>query len=169
MAPRYSVVLHTRGDVASSVAPAARELVRRLDPTLAVQTRTLDDAFERALAGRRFSLSLIGVFSAVALLLATLGIYGLISYLVAERTKEIGIRLALGAAATDVLRLVMGQGTKLAAAGAAVGLVTALGLMRFVKGMLFGVTETDPIAFGGVLIVTLPPCWSPAICRRDER
>ena len=155
MAPRYSLVLHTRGDVAATVAPAARELVRRLDPTLAVQTRTLDDAFDRALAGRRFSLSLIGVFSAVALLLATLGIYGLISYLVAERTKEIGIRLALGAAAADVLRLVMGQGTKLAAAGAVVGLAAAAGLMRFVKGMLFGVTETDPIAFGGVLVVTL--------------
>jgi putative ABC transport system permease protein len=154
MAARYTVVLHTSRD-AATVAPAAREIVRRIDPALAIQTRTLEDAFERALSGRRFSLSLIVVFSGVALLLATLGIYGLISYLVTERTKEIGIRLALGAASTDVIRLVVGQGVWLAAAGAAVGLASAFGLMRFVKGMLFGVTETDPVAFGGVLLVTL--------------
>jgi putative ABC transport system permease protein len=154
MASRFSVVLDTQGDPAA-VLPAAREIVRRLDPSLAIQVRTIDDAFDRALSGRRFSLTLIAVFSGVALLLATLGIYGLVSYLVSERTREIGIRLALGAAGTDVVRLVIGQGALLAAAGTAIGLVGALGLTRFVKGLLFGVTETDPIAFGSVLLITL--------------
>ncbi|MGH9175367.1 MAG: FtsX-like permease family protein [Vicinamibacterales bacterium] len=129
--------------------------MREVDTDLPVQARTIEEALDRALASRRFSLTLIGVFSAAALILATLGIYGLISYLVAERTREIGIRLALGAASTDVLRLVMGKGTMLAAAGITVGLAAALALTRLLKGMLFGVTATDPVAIGGVMTLTL--------------
>jgi ABC-type antimicrobial peptide transport system permease subunit len=115
----------------------------------------VEDALDRALAGRRFSLTLIAVFSAAALVLATLGIYGLISYLVAERTREIGIRLALGAESTDVLRLVLGKGVRLALAGIGVGLAIAIGLTRFLEGMLFGVTPTDPPALAAVMVVTL--------------
>ena len=153
MATRFSVVLRTT--MAGSIAPTARQVARRIDPDLPVQIRTVEDAFDRALAGRRFSLTLIVVFSAAALLLATLGIYGLISYLVAERTREIGIRLALGAESTDVLRLVVGKGAVLAAVGLAVGLTASLGLTRLLKGMLFGVTATDPTAFIVVAFVTL--------------
>jgi putative ABC transport system permease protein len=152
MATRFSVVLRTT--MAGSIAPSARQVARQLDPDLPIQIRTIEDAFDRALAGRRFSLTLIVVFSAVALLLATLGIYGLISYLVAERTREIGIRLALGAESTDVLRLVIGKGAALAAVGLGIGLVAALGLTRLLKGMLFGVTATDPTAFIVVALVT---------------
>ena len=153
MATRFSVVVRTA--MAGPIAPTARQVVRQIDPELPVQIRTVEDVFDRALAGRRFSLTLIGVFSVAALLLATLGIYGLISYLVAERTREIGIRLALGAESTDVLRLIVGRGAILAGAGLAVGLGSSLGLTRLLKGMLFGVTATDPAAFIIVTIVTL--------------
>jgi putative ABC transport system permease protein len=153
MASRFSVVVRTA--IADGVVPGARQIVRTIDPDLAIQVRTIEEAFDRALSGRRFSLTLIGVFSAAALVLATLGIYGLISYLVAERTREIGIRLALGAESTDVLRLVVGKGATLAVVGITVGLVVALALTQLLKGMLFGVTPTDPIAFGTVMAVTL--------------
>jgi ABC-type antimicrobial peptide transport system permease subunit len=153
MASRFSVVVRTA--TTDTVIPAARQIVRTIDPDLAIQVRTIEEAFDRALSGRRFSLTLIGVFSAAALVLATLGIYGLISFLVAERTREIGIRLALGAESTDVLRLVVGKGATLAAAGIAVGLAVALALTQLLEGMLFGVTATDPVAFGSVMLVTL--------------
>jgi putative ABC transport system permease protein len=153
MASRFTVVVRT--DAAPALAPAAGQIVRALDPELPLQIRTVEEALDRALAGRRFSLTLIGVFSAAALILATLGIYGLISYLVAERTREIGIRLALGAESADVLRLVLGKGVMLAVTGIGVGLAAALGLTRLLEGMLFGITATDPVAFATVTAVTM--------------
>jgi predicted permease len=153
MAPRFTIVVRTAAGTA--LAPTIRQIVRNADPALPLQVQTIEDARDRALAGRRFSFTLIAVFSAAALILATLGIYGLISYLVAERTREIGIRLALGAESGDVLRLVLGKGFALAAAGIGVGLGAAVGLTRWLEGMLFGVTPTDPIALGAVMLVTL--------------
>ena len=153
MNPRFSVVI--RSAQAASLAGTAREVIRELDPSLPIQVRTVDEALNRAVAGRRFSLTLIGVFSVAALVLATLGIYGLISYLVAERTREIGIRLALGAASGDVLRMVLGRGALLAGVGMLVGLAASLGLTGLLKGMLFGVTATDPVAFLGVIALTM--------------
>jgi putative ABC transport system permease protein len=153
MTTRFAIVVQTSGDTA--VASTVRQVLRDADPQLPLQIRTVEDAFDRALAGRRFSLMLIGTFSVTALVLATLGIYGLIAYLVAERTREIGIRLALGAESTDVVRLVLGRGMALAVAGIAVGLIAALGLTRFVEGMLFGVTAGDPLSLGGVMLLTL--------------
>jgi predicted permease len=153
MASRFTVVVRT--EQAAALAPVARRIASEIDPQLPLETRRVEHAFDRAFAGRRFSLLLIGTFSAVALILATLGIYGLISYVVTDRTREIGIRLALGADAHDVLRLVVSQGLMLALGGMAVGLAAALGLTRFVEGMLFGVAATDPLALGGVLLLTL--------------
>jgi predicted permease len=153
MASRYTVVVRTTAGTALS--PTIRQTVRAIDPDLPLQVRTIEEAFDRALAGRRFSLTLIGVFSATALILATLGIYGLVAYLVAERTREIGIRLALGAESTDVLRLVLGKGVLLALSGIVVGLAAAMVLTRFLEGMLFGVTPTDPLALTAVMGVTL--------------
>ena len=144
-----------KSPTAAVLAPSVRQVNRGVDPELPVQLRTIEEAFDRALAGRRFSLTLIGAFSAAALLLAMLGIYGLIAYLVAERTREIGIRLALGAESTDVLRLVVGKGVVLALAGIVVWITAAMGLTRFVEGMLFGVTPTDPLALAVVLGLTL--------------
>jgi ABC-type antimicrobial peptide transport system permease subunit len=140
--------------------------VRSVDPEVPLQVRTVEDAFDRALAGRRFSLLLIGVFSACALVLATLGVYGLMAYLVSQRTREIGIRLALGAESTDVVVLVVGRGVRLAVIGVAIGGIAALLLTRLLDGMLFGVTATDPIAFASVIAVTLTAVlaatWVPA-------
>lgn len=153
MASRYTVVVRT--DAGTGIAAAIRQVVRDADPELPLQVRTIEEAFDRALAGRRFSLTLIAVFSVTALILATLGIYGLIAYLVEERTREIGIRLALGAESTDVLRLVLGKGIVLAMAGIAVGLAAATALTRFLEGMLFGVTPTDPVALMAVMAITL--------------
>jgi ABC-type antimicrobial peptide transport system permease subunit len=153
MASRFTVVV--RSAAGTALAPAVRQIMREADPELPLQVRGTEEAFDRALAGRRFSLTLIAVFSAAALILATLGIYGLIAYLVAERTREIGIRLALGAESTDVVRLVLGRGVVLAAAGIVIGLAAAVGLSRFLEGMLYGVTPTDPLALAIVMLVTM--------------
>jgi len=153
MASSFTVVV--RSPQADRLSGPAQQVMRAADPGLPIQVRRVEDAFDRALAGRRFSLSLIAVFSIVALTLATLGVYGLISYLVAERTREIGVRLALGAEPGDVLRLVLGRSVVLAAAGIALGLAVALASSRVLEGMLFGVTSTDPVAYGLVVALTL--------------
>jgi putative ABC transport system permease protein len=161
---RVSVVIKAASP--SALAARARQIVRRVDPEVPLQVRTIEDAFDRALAGRRFSLLLIGVFSGCALILATLGVYGLMAYLVSQRTREIGIRLALGAESTDVVALIVGSGVRLAVIGVAIGSVAALGLTRLLDGMLFGVTATDPIAFVSVMAITLTAVlaatWVPA-------
>jgi putative ABC transport system permease protein len=153
MATTFSIVVGT--DAADAVAAGLRRTLLDIDPDLPIQVWTVEHVLDRALAGRRFSLIMIGVFSAAALILAMLGIYGLIAYLVAERTREIGIRLALGATSTDVLRLVLAKGVTLAAGGLVVGLAAALAMTRFIQGMLYGVSATDPMAFGAVILATL--------------
>jgi predicted permease len=153
LASRVSIVART--PTPARLSDAARQVARAIDPETPVQVRTVVDAFDRALAGRRFSLVLIAAFSACALVLATLGVYGLMAYLVSQRTREIGIRLALGAEPTDVLKLVVARGMGLALAGIAVGVAAALWLTRLLDGMLFGVTPTDPLAFAAVTGLTL--------------
>lgn len=150
---RFSVVV--RADSIDAVAPAARQVVRQLDPDIPVQARTVEDAIDRTLAGRRFSVVLIVAFGAAALTLAALGLYGLISYLVTQRTREIGIRMAIGASGPDVLRLIVGKAAGLALTGVAVGAVAAAALARLVEGMLYGVTSRDPLAFGIVIAITI--------------
>jgi predicted permease len=128
--------------------------------------RTLDEVIAESLAQRRFSMIVLGTFAAVALLLASLGIYGVISYLVGQRTHELGIRLALGAARMDILRLVLGHGLKMAIAGIVVGLIAAVALTRLMSTMLFGVSPTDIATFGIVavvlMIVAVLACYLPA-------
>src|SRR5690606_17453966 len=97
----------------------------------------------------------IGVFGASALLLATLGVYGVVSYLVTQRRQEIGVRIALGAQSTDVVKLVLRQGTILALAGIAIGGVAALAFTRLIRGLLFDVSTADPLAFGAVILCML--------------
>ena len=161
---RVSVVV--KAATPSALTAAARHIVRTVDPEVPLQVRTIEDAFDRALAGRRFSLLLISVFSGCALVLATLGVYGLMAYLVSQRTREIGIRLALGAESTDVVALIVGRGVRLALVGVVIGGIAAVGLTRLLDGMLFGVTATDPVAFVSVIALTLlavlAATWVPA-------
>jgi predicted permease len=133
--------------------------------------QTMDEVIASSLAARRFSTILLEAFAAVALLLSSIGLYGVISYLVSQRTQEIGVRLALGAQRRDVLRLVLGHGLKMALGGVAIGLIAALGLTRLLAKMLYGVSATDPATFAVIalllMIVALLACYLPA--RRATR
>ena len=128
-------------------------MVHDLRPDLPPRFRTMDVVLADSLADRRFILLLLGVFGGAALLLATLGVYSVISFLVAQRRQEIGVRVALGARSEDVLRLVLRQGATLALVGIAIGAVAALGLTRLIAGLLYGVSATDPISFVGVMVL----------------
>jgi predicted permease len=144
-----NIVMRTRTSPASVIAAAA-PIMRALQPDVPARFRTMDSMIARSLADRRFTLFLVGVFGGLALFLATLGVYSVISYLVAQRRRELSIRLALGARAEDVVRLVLRQGAGLAFVGVGVGLVASFGLTRLIAKMLFDVTATDPLVFAGV-------------------
>jgi ABC-type antimicrobial peptide transport system permease subunit len=128
--------------------------------------QTMNEIIAGTLATRRFSMILLDAFALAALLLASLGLYGVIAYLVGQRTHELGIRLALGAGRGDVLRLVLQQGMRMALSGVALGLVAALGLTRLLGKLLYGVSATDPATFAVVALllaaVALAACWLPA-------
>jgi predicted permease len=130
------------------------------------QPQTMNDIVAASLASRRFSMVLFSVFAGLALLLSSVGIYGVISYLVGQRTREIGIRVALGAGHSDVLRLVLGHGVRMALVGIAIGIAVSLGLTQLMASMLYGVSPTDPITFAGVAViltlVALAACYIPA-------
>jgi putative ABC transport system permease protein len=146
---------------------AVKEKIRAVNPTQTFASiATLEQWLDRSLSARRFNLFLLGSFAALALVLAGVGLYGLISFATAQRTHEIGIRMALGAEARDVLKLVIGQGMMLALLGIVAGLALAWGLTRLLQNLLFGVTATDPLTFVGVasllMVVALVACWIPA-------
>jgi ABC-type antimicrobial peptide transport system permease subunit len=126
----------------------------------------MEEIVSQNVAPRRFSMLLLTVFAVVALLLASIGIYGMLSYAVAQRTREIGLRMTLGAQRGDVLRLVIGHGMKLALVGVVLGLIASLALTRTMKNLLFGVSATDPLTFVGIAfllaVVALVACWVPA-------
>jgi putative ABC transport system permease protein len=160
------LVVRTTGEP-SAITPAMRRVIRDADPTIALyEINTMERVrqlgfWQYALFGSMFS-----VFGVVALLLAAVGVYGVISYSVSQRTQEIGVRVALGARRTDVMRLVIGQGMRLAAFGLGIGLVGALGITRVVRSLLFGVTPTDPLSFGMITVfltgVAAVASWLPA-------
>lgn len=162
------LAIFLRGDLnASAIPEEVRAMVQSVDPELPVYgAQTLNDAVTASLEQRRFSMDIVAAFAVTALLLAALGIYGVISYIVSERTHEIGIRLALGAQRADILKMVLRQGLSLAIAGAAVGLVGALIVSHLMAGLLYGVRPTDPLTFAGVAIllisVALLACYIPA-------
>jgi putative ABC transport system permease protein len=145
---------------------AMRNELRALDSQLPANFRTLEQVFSSSLDDRRFNLILFGVFAIVALLLAITGIYGVMSYSVTQRTNEIGIRIALGAKASDVLKLVVGQGMVLAAIGLVMGLAGAFALTRLMSSLLFAVTTTDLSIFVVVSAllagIALLACYVPA-------
>jgi ABC-type antimicrobial peptide transport system permease subunit len=144
-----------------------RRAVADMDPgDVVYRVQTLDDVLAGSVVARRLSMILLSVFAALALILACVGIYGVISYLVAQRTHEIGVRMALGAQRLEVMRLVLGQGARMATIGVAIGSVAALGLMRLMANQLFGVTAHDPLTFTGVagviMLVAIAACYVPA-------
>jgi putative ABC transport system permease protein len=165
------LVVRTTGDPLA-LAAAARAEIWKLDKDLPLyRVRTVEQILSASVAGQRFNMLLLTVFAALALLLAAVGVYGLMSYATAQRTREIGVRLALGARASDVLRLVMKQGLILTISGVAIGLVGAFALTRLMTGLLFGVSATDPMTFTLIAalltLVALAACWIPA--RRAAR
>ena len=170
MAPR-DLVVRTKSDPAV-IAAAVRRAVWSVDKDQPVSNvRTLDQVFAAAISQERFQALLLGLFAALALLLACVGLYGVISYAVVQRTHEIGVRMALGAQPLDVLRLVIRQGMSLTLAGLVIGVVAGTFVTRVLTDMLFGVTPRDPLTFAGVpvllLLVALLACYIPA--RRATR
>jgi putative ABC transport system permease protein len=150
-----------------SLAAAIRRETRAIDPDQPVATiRAMGQVLRESVAAPRYRTWLLGLFAVVALILAGVGIYGVISYTTAHRTQEIGVRIALGAQSKDVLRLVVGQGIKLALAGALLGLGGALALTRLIRAFLFNVSANDPLTFAVVtillMLVALAACWIPA-------
>ena len=165
--PAKDLAIYVRGRLDTAAIPMeVREQVQAVNPELPVfGAQTLDEVLSGSLSVRRFSMEMVALFALTALLLAGLGIYGVISYIVSERTHEIGIRLALGAQSQSILRMVLRQGLGLAIAGAAVGLVCALIVSHLMAGLLYGVRPTDPVTFASVALlligVSLLGCYIP--------
>lgn len=176
-----TVAIRTSGNPVAMLG-AARLAVHEIDATLPLSNvNTMDKLVDASLGQRKLSMVLLGVFSAIAVVLASIGIYGVMSYSVTQRTRELGVRMALGAARHRVLGLVVGQGMVLAGAGVAIGLVGAFALTRFLSSQLFGIGATDPMTFGLVsalligiaLLATLVPALratrvDPVVALRDE-
>jgi putative ABC transport system permease protein len=160
------VVLRTTGDPLA-LGNAARETVWSLDRDLPIPTiQTVEQILSERVAQRRLNMLLLALFALVALILAAVGVYGVMNYAVTQRTHEIGVRVALGAQTRDVLRLIVGQGMKLALAGVVIGLIATLALTRLMASLLFGVSATDPITFVAIaallFMVAIAACWIPA-------
>jgi len=156
-----------RSDQPAAVFQSIRQANNQMSSEQVVfGAQTMSEVIASSLAERRFSMILFGIFAGLALLLASIGIYGVVSYLAGQRTHEIGIRMALGAKQTDVLRMVLGAGMKMTVIGIFIGLLAALGLTRLMANLLFGVSATDPLTFVGVgtilAIVALAACYVPA-------
>jgi predicted permease len=162
---RFAVVIRTALPP-SSVVSASREIVREIDPDVPARFGTFAQVFSSSLSARQFNLTLLVAFAATALLLAVAGIYGVMAYTVAHRTREIGVRMALGAAASDVLRLILGQGLWTTVIGMAIGVAGSFALSRTMHSLLFEVSAADPITlvWSALLLATvsLLACWIPA-------
>jgi len=151
--PRVHLVVRTQADPASVFA-GLRQAVQALDPNLALyDVETMKQLMLLPLFPAHAAGLVLGVFGGLALLLATMGLYGVMSYLVAQRTREVGIRMALGARRTDVFRLVLGNGMKLTLAGVVIGLAGALAVTRLLASLLYGIRATDFVTFAGVSLL----------------
>jgi putative ABC transport system permease protein len=163
---RINLLLRTDVEPTSLTA-AVRAQIAALNKDQAVfNIRTMDDMVAQSVASRRFSMMLLTAFAVAALLLSSIGIYGTMAYAVAQRTREIGLRITLGAQRGNVLRMVIGEGMKLALIGVALGLIASFALTRTMKTLLFGISTTDPLTFLGITLllvaVALFACWIPA-------
>jgi putative ABC transport system permease protein len=166
-----TLVVKTEGDPAA-LERAVRAAVRQTDPELPLYSvQPMSAVLESSLASRRFAMTVIAAFALLALVLSAIGVYGVLAYLVEQRTREIGVRVALGATRRHILEMVLATGLTLAAAGMAVGLVGAALVARAVATMLFGIGAFDPVSFAGIpavlFVVAVLACYVPA--RRATR
>ena len=164
---RTTLVMRVKGDPSAYVERARRELADMNSETILFSPKTMANmVYSESVLAQRFSMTLLGVFAGIALVLASVGIYGVLSNIVGQRTREIGIRIALGARRSHVLRWVMVVGAQMAVVGVVVGVLAALGLTRLMAGLLYGVSAVDPVTFASVagvlLIVALVACYIPA-------
>ena len=160
------VVIRTKGDP-RALAPDLRKLISGIDPAQPViEVTTLEKELADSIAPRRFNMMLLAIFAGIAVLLAAVGIYGVMSHAVTQRTQEIGVRIALGARQDEVVRMVVRQGMAVVAVGVGIGLVAAFALTRLMGGLLYEVKPSDPQTFGVVCLVlasaALFACWLPA-------
>ena len=166
-----AVLIRAKQQPLALVEPIRQAIEQMNSEQVMYEIRAYDEIVASSIAAQRFSMVLLATFASLALLLSSIGIYGVISYLVSQRTREIGIRITLGAQRTDILRMVLGHGANMALIGVALGLVGALALTRLMSGLLFGVSATDPLTFLGVAclltFVALTACYIPA--RRATR
>jgi predicted permease len=164
-------MVRTSGPPLAEVSAIRQGLTQYNSQLVMYSTETMDEIISESLAARRFSMVLLGIFAGLALLLSAVGIYGVISYISAQRTHEIGLRMALGAQPGDVLRMIVGQGAGLAVIGLGIGAAVAFGLTRLMSKMIFGVSARDPVTFAGVAalltLVAVVACYFPA--RRATR
>jgi len=164
--PNMSLVVRANTDP-QLLVDAVRKEVKRLDPALAVaDLKLLDQIVDTSVATPRFAFVLVGLFAGLAILLAVIGTYGVISYSVSQRSSEFGLRMALGAQRWDVLRLVLTQAVKLVLAGTALGVILALALARLLRSLIYDVSPSDPLTFTAVgfmvIIVAMLACYIPA-------
>jgi putative ABC transport system permease protein len=155
-----------------TLVSAVRNELRQMDPELPMAAiSTMDQLLADSISRSRFTMLLLGIFACIALVLASVGIYGVIAYSVTQRTQEFGIRMALGANRRDVFRLVLGQGTRLTLLGVGLGIVAALVVTRLMATLLYSISATDPLTFAAVALllalVALAACYIPA--RRATR
>jgi len=163
--PTVGLVVRTDGEPLA-LAGSVEQTIRSLDKDLPLRTRSMDELRGNEMARQRLTLTLLAILAVLALMLAGIGIYGVMSYAVTERRRELGIRLALGAAARDVLLLVLLQGMKVVLPGLGLGLAAAFAATRWLQGLLRGVAPTDTLTFASVSVllsaVALVACWLPA-------
>jgi putative ABC transport system permease protein len=151
---RWMYVVARSDQNTATLAEHVKKQIWSVDKQIpATKLKTMTDVMATSLAAQRFNMTLMGIFAAVALALAAVGIYGVISYSVTQRTHEIGIRMALGAETRDVLRIVLGQGLLLAGAGVGIGIAAAFALTRVMSSLLFGVSATDPVIFVSIPVI----------------
>ncbi len=165
--PRSAITLTMLSDADTRlVTSSARGILQDLDAEIPAKFRTFSQVYSASLGSRRFNVILVGFFGITALLLATAGVFGVMAYSVSRRTREIGVRVALGAGSGDVLRMILSQGLRTIFIGVAIGIAGSLALTRTVESLLFGVTATDPLTFGGVTLLlvgaALLACFIPA-------
>jgi predicted permease len=164
---RVGVTMRAEGIAGPALFDGVRRVVKSQNSQNVVfGAQTMNQVIADSLARRRFSMTLLNAFAVAALLLASIGLYGVISYLVGQRTQELGVRIALGAGRKDILRLVINHGMKIALGGVAIGLIAAFGLTRLLSEMLYGVSATDPATFAVIALlltaVALLACFVPA-------